>query len=134
MPVAGRSAPTGEGGFPLGAGSILQGIGVAFLAALGFAAAVGLAVAWTPQWDAPDALYKGFNLLATLAGGFAAGRRAKRLGWLHGGLAGIGYMLLAAWILAPGAMLDPLVTSSGLASLAYGFLAGALGGVLGRLL
>ncbi|MFO7310631.1 MAG: TIGR04086 family membrane protein [Bacillota bacterium] len=131
MPSLLRSADGGNGRFPLGVGSILHGLGVTFLASLAFAVSVGLAVALTPAWDAPDALLKGLNLLAVGAGGFAAGRRAHRLGWLHGGLVGVAYLLLVSWMLSPGEGIGALATAAGLKTAAYGFMAGALGGVLG---
>ncbi|HEY8497202.1 MAG TPA: TIGR04086 family membrane protein [Limnochordales bacterium] len=131
MPSLLRSADGGNGRFPLGVGSILHGLGVTFLAALAFSVSVGLGVALTPAWDAPDALLNGLNLLAVGAGGFAAGRRARRLGWLHGGLVGVVYLLLVSWMLAPGEAMEAVATAAGLKTAAYGFLAGALGGVLG---
>lgn len=131
MPILTRSADAGNGRFPLAVGSVLHGLGVTFLAAVALSVSVGLAVAWTPAWDAPDALLKALNLLAIGAGGFAAGRRGKRLGWLHGGLVGVLYLLLVSWILVPGAGIGGVATAAGLKAAAYGFLAGALGGVLG---
>ena len=41
-------------------------------------------------------LLKGASLLGTFAGGLAAGRKAKNLGWLHGALAGLAYGLVFA--------------------------------------
>ncbi|MBO8140952.1 MAG: TIGR04086 family membrane protein [Firmicutes bacterium] len=132
MRVAWRSSHGGEGG-GLGVGSVLQGVGAAFVLALLLSAAVGLAVAWTPRWDASDGLLKGLNLVAVAAGGFYAGRRTKRLGWLHGGLVGLVYVLLVTWMMVPEFGLAQLATVVWLREALYACLAGGAGGVAGVL-
>jgi len=123
----------GQGGFAIGFASILQGVGLAFAAVLAASAVIGLAVAWTPAWDAADSLLVSLNVAAMACGGWLAGRRAPRLGWLHGGLAGLLYMLLVSWLLAPVAGVDQALAVVGWKPLLYGFLAGAAGGIVGVL-
>jgi len=133
VPLLARGSQSGDGGFPLGVASLLQGVGFSLVAALGLSTVVGLAVAWTPAWDASDGLLKALNLLAVAAGGLLAGRRAPRLGWLHGGLVGLVYVLLVTGMLVPDGGLGRLISSAGLAPAVYAFLAGTLGGMLGVL-
>ncbi|MFS8523288.1 MAG: TIGR04086 family membrane protein, partial [Limnochordales bacterium] len=75
--------------------SVLQGVGLAFAAAVVGALVLGLVAAWAPVWDPSDGLLKAINVAAVAAGGVYAGRKAPRLGWLHGGAAGLLYVVLA---------------------------------------
>lgn len=139
-----RSAPgrAGQGSDVTGGGAgggapsfrflgVLQGVGVTFIVALACALVIGLAVAWTPMWDASDGLLKVMNLLAIAAGGLYAGRKVRRLGWLHGGLVGLVYVLLVSWMIGPEFGVAQLATTIWLREALYAFVAGALGGVVG---
>lgn len=111
--------------------NILQGVGLAFIAALGLSFVLGLATAWTTAWDPSDMLLRALNLFVIAAGGFYGGRRARRQGWLHGGLIGLVYVLLVSWMLLPQFEWAMLVSSVWLKEAVFSFLAGALGGILG---
>lgn len=110
---------------------VLQGVGFTFIVALACALIIGLAVAWTPTWDASDTFLRVINWLAVAAGGFYAGRKAQRLGWLHGGLSGLLYVLLLSWMLAPEFGLAQLATAVWLREALFAFVAGTVGGVIG---
>lgn len=111
--------------------SVLQGVGLAFVAALGFAFVLGLATAWTATWAPSDGLLRVLNLAVIAAGGFYGGRAGRRLGWLHGGLTGLVYVLLVSWMLAPQFGWAAFVSAPWLTEALYAFLSGAAGGVLG---
>lgn len=110
---------------------VLQGVGFTFIVALACALFIGLAVAWTPTWDASDTLLRVINLLAVAAGGFYAGRKVRRLGWLHGGLAGLLYVLLVSWMLGPEFGFAQLANTVWLREALFAFVAGTVGGVIG---
>lgn len=135
---AGRSGDTG-GGADGGTGggprfrffSVLQGVGLTFVLALASALVIGLVVAWTPTWDASDTLLKTVNVLAVVAGGLYAGKKARRLGWLHGAVSGLVYIVLVTWMVGPDFSLAQLATAAWLQDAALALAAGAVGGVLG---
>src|SRR5690606_32106421 len=84
--------------------SVLQGVGLAFAAAVVGALVLGLVAAWAPVWDPSDGLLKAINVAAVAAGGgvvrgpqgAAAGLAARRrrgtavcrAGHVHDGAAG----------------------------------------------
>lgn len=111
--------------------SVLQGVGFAFATSLAAALVVGLLVAWTPAWYASDAVLATLNVLAVAAGGVYAGRKARRLGWLHGAAAGLIYILLATWMVTPQFSWGTLATASWLQDALLACAAGAVGGIVG---
>lgn len=111
--------------------NVLQGVGLAFVTALVLALGLGLATAWTEAWHASDGLLQVLNLVVIAAGGFYGGRTTRRLGWLHGGLIGIVYVLLVSWMLAPEFGWTALVSWPWLREALFAFLAGAVGGIVG---
>lgn len=111
--------------------SVMQGVGLAFISALGLALVLGLATAWTEAWAPSDGLLRVLNLVVIAAGGFYGGRKTRRLGWLHGGLTGIVYVLLVSWMLAPEFGWTVLVSGPWLMEGLYAFLSGSLGGIVG---
>lgn len=127
-----RSGSSGEGnGGGLQFLNVLQGVGLAFMSALALSLVLGLATAWTVAWDPPDTLLRILNLVVIAAGGFYGGRRARRQGWLHGGLAGFIYVLLVSWMLAPQFGWSVLISGPWLREALFAFVAGATGGILG---
>lgn len=133
----GRTGQRGEAGGGAGGApgfrflGVLQGVGFTFVGSLVCALLIGLAVAWTPTWDASDGLLKTVNLLAVAAGGLYAGRKVQRLGWLHGGLSGLVYILLVSWMVGPEFGFAQLATAFWLREALYAVVAGAVGGVIG---
>lgn len=121
----------GANGRPFRATIVLQGVGFAFAASLAASVVVGLLIAWTPAWDAPDALLKTLNVLAVASGGVYAGRKARRLGWLHGAASGFIYILLVTWMVSPEFSWAQLATAAWLQDALLACGAGALGGVVG---
>ncbi|MCL6520920.1 MAG: TIGR04086 family membrane protein [Firmicutes bacterium] len=117
-------------GAAFSAAALATGLAVSLVAAAVLAVAltlVGHFSRLSDPWLARGGFYAG--LLAPLAGGLAAGRAADRLGWLHGGLAGAVYVLLAVLVdtLAGGGVARlPL-----LRELVLGMGLGAAGGMLG---
>ncbi|MDI3299105.1 MAG: TIGR04086 family membrane protein [Bacillota bacterium] len=110
--------------------ALLRGLLFAFLTAGLLAVALTL-VAHFSRLSDPVLARSGFfaGLLAPLAGGMAAGRSAEQMGWLHGGLAGLGYvllLLLVDWAAGGAGMGGTLLRDAGL-----GLALGALGGMLG---
>lgn len=127
-----RSASSGDdngGGFQVL--NVLQGVGLAFISALALSLVLGLATAWTVAWDPSEMVLRVLNLVVIAGGGFYAGRRARRQGWLHGGLTGIIYVLLVSWMLAPQFGWAVLVSAPWLRETLFAFLAGAFGGIFG---
>lgn len=107
-------------------------VGTAAILVLGFgvAATAALLLYFTPlseQYLFIAFYYVGFALV--ILGGAVASRAARRLGWLHGGLAGLTaatLAMLALALLSPGGLAaGEVFRQAGLA-----FVAGALGGVI----
>jgi len=121
----------GASGKPFRATVVLQGVGFALAASLAASLVLGLFIAWTPAWDAPDSLLKILNVLAVVGGGVYAGRKARRLGWLHGALAGLVYLLLVTWMVTPHFSWAQLGSAAWLRDALLACGAGALGGILG---
>lgn len=128
---SGGSADGGHGRRGIQFFSVLQGVGLTFVLALASALVIGLVVAWTPTWDASDTLLKTINVLAVAAGGMYAGKKARRMGWFHGALSGLVYMLLVTWMVGPDFSVAQLATVSWLQDALLAAGAGAVGGVLG---
>lgn len=114
------------------AAALVWGLALAFGLAVASGVVLGLAAAFS-EWDAQLLLLQGVNYAIIVAGGFYAARRVPRLAWLHGGLVGVFYFLLASLALVPGFQASALVSTAGLLQLLLVFLAGALGGVISRL-
>lgn len=112
-------------------GAVVAGVIAMFALTLLLSAALAAAIYFTDvtEGDLAGVLYYA-GLVTVVAGGAVAGRRAETRGWLHGGLAGLGYVIVS---LAVGSILFPgTALWAGLAGkLATAFAAGALGGVLG---
>ncbi len=111
--------------------AVAAGAATSLAASAAVALAAGLAVYFTALTETYLALalyYAGF--LVVLVGGMVAARAARRLGWLHGGMAGAVtacLALVAVAVLFPGSLLPAEVArQAGLA-----FLTGAVGGVIG---
>jgi len=111
--------------------SVVQGVGLTFAAAVTCAVFIGLAVAWTPSWDASDGLLKTVNVLAVAAGGLYAGRKAPRLGWLHGGASGLLYIVLVTSMIGPQYAVGQIFTTAWARDALLAFGAGAIGGMVG---
>lgn len=116
------------GGFE--AVAVLQGVALAFVASLCAALLLGLAVFLT-DWDGLPRTVPLFNYVGILVGSLAAGRRAGRIGWLHGGMVGLLYFLLLTVFTQGDARLNALTSWSGLQRAGISFLVGALGGMFG---
>lgn len=127
-----RESPGGEpASGPFEVRAVAAGTTAALALGAGLAALTALAIYFTALSEPYLSLglyYAGF--VVVLAGGAVAARRARRLGWLHGGMAGMSAACLAFVALAllfPGSLLPGEVArQAGLA-----FLAGAVGGILG---
>ncbi|MCL4426222.1 MAG: TIGR04086 family membrane protein [Firmicutes bacterium] len=70
------------------------------------------------------------GLISVVLGGWYAARRAETSGWLHGGVTGVVYVLIAL-TLGLALYSVPFILVTSLKRLGAGFLLGALGGVLG---
>lgn len=128
---SGANGGAGSNGRGLRFSSVLQGVGFAFAASLAASLVIGLIVAWTPTWDASDALLKALNVLAVVGGGLYAGRKSRRLGWLHGAGSGLVYILLVTWMISPDFSWSQLITAAWLRDALLASGAGALGGIVG---
>lgn len=111
--------------------AVLAGALAALAASAALAAVTALLVYLTPLGEGYLSLvlyYAGFLVL--LLGGIVSGRASRRLGWLHGGMAGLAAAAAALFLLGvffPGGLLTgEVVRQAGLA-----FLAGAVGGMIG---
>lgn len=110
---------------------VLPGVGVALVVSVAGAALFGIIISTRPVLE--EYLPIGLNVLATLsavAGGARAGARTRQAGWLNGGLAGAAYILVCFFLgmaFYPAAVPAVALTKS----LVLGFLAGAIGGVIG---
>lgn len=126
--MSARSEPKAAGFDPT---AVVVGAAVALLAGLAVSVAMAAVVYFTTATEAglEGALYYA-GLLAIVLGGAVSARRARNLGWLHGGFVGIlattAALLLTA-MLFPGSLTATEVTRQ----LILSFLAGCLGGVVG---
>lgn len=116
--------------FPVQIVALIKGAIVAVGLALLLSLLIGLVVGLIDLDPIPASVYL-FHYACILAGGFVAARGTSRLGWLHGGLVGLIYLGVMAWLFPPGyhmvtAPETPIVTG-----LLWSFLAGAAGGILG---
>lgn len=111
--------------------AVLAGALASLLGSAAVAAVTALLVYLTPLSEGYLSLalyYAGF--LVILVGGVVSGRSARRLGWLHGGMAGFAAAATALLLLGvffPGG----LVTGEVVRQAALAFLAGAIGGMIG---
>lgn len=111
--------------------AILSGIAFTFLTTLIVSGAMALVVAFTQLTEPGTAsvIYYLALIVVALGGAYGA-RQASSLGWLHGGLVGLGYAVLAG-------LIGLLVFPAGLAvveitrRLVIAFTAGAIGGMVG---
>ncbi len=71
------------------------------------------------------------SLIAMLIGGIIAARRSEMRGFLIGGITGLCYMLIL-YIVGVLGFSAPAFTMNGLIRFLYAFVAGAVGGVIGR--
>lgn len=120
---------------PLHVRAVLVGAAVALATVVLASGILAVAVYWTAltELQLNHLLYYS-GMLATALGGFLAARTANQRGWLHGGIAGLIYVLVGAVL---GHLLFPHQPTP-LAQLGprmlLGFVLGALGGILGMLL
>ena len=131
MPMRGGDGPEAAGAFtPVVA---VQGAGVALV--LGFLASLvmGMLLGLT-DWEASPLTLRILNYVVTATAGFAAGRRAARWGWLHGGVTGLLYAILTTLMFVEELHAGVFLRASWLGSALVAFLAGALGGSLSRAL
>lgn len=111
--------------------AVMIGTVTALVASMAIVAVTALLMYFTPlseQYLSIGLYYVGFGVV--IFSGLVASRAARRLGWLHGGLAGMTAATLAMLLLAllfPGGLSTAEVFRQ--AALAFG--AGAVGGVIG---
>lgn len=121
---------SGGGGLLLAPGAILKGtllsLAVALLASL-FLSIVIIAAGWH---EIPPGLVA-FHYVSIGLGGVLAARRARRLGWIHGGIVGLVYTALLSALFADELTLGMFLTTAWLKEAAWGFVAGVVGGILG---
>lgn len=104
----------------------LLGAGVALLGALLISLVVTLA-----EWDPIPSYLYGYHYVSIAIGAALAARNTRRLGWVHGGLVGIVYLLFVAWLFPPGFHLVASAQASWLPGILWSFVAGTAGGVVG---
>ncbi len=123
--------PLGESGPRLRAMSILTGVAVAYALSLTAAALMGLAMFRVRIPDPTVTLLMSVvSYLSMMGGGVVAGRRAGTLGWLHGGLTGLGYVAIA--LVLTGTLFHGITGLGSTAGrLVAGFVLGAVGGTVG---
>lgn len=120
---------------PFDARAVVTGTAVSLVLVLLASGILALAVYFTAlhEYQLNTALYY-LGMLATAAGGFVAARSADQKGWLHGGAAGLLYVLagsaLGHWLF-PG---DPSPLAQLGPRMLLGFILGAIGGAVGMLL
>ena len=111
--------------------AVLAGIVTAFAASLALSAVLAAVIYFTDVTETSigGVLYY-LGIVTVLLGGAVAGRAAPGRGWLHGGLAGLGYVVISLTlgsVLFPGsALLAGIATK-----LVLAFVAGAVGGIVG---
>lgn len=111
--------------------AVVIGTVATLLASMTVAVVTALVMYLSPlseQYLSTGLYYVGFAIV--IIGGAVASRAARRLGWLHGGLAGMAAATLAMFLLSflfPGG----LATAEVFRQAAMAFGAGALGGVIG---
>lgn len=104
----------------------LLGAGFALLGAVLLSVVITLA-----ELDPIPTYLYAFHYVCIALGAALAARNTKRLGWLHGGLVGVLYLLFIAWLFPPGFHLVASASANWLPGILYSFAAGALGGVIG---
>lgn len=109
--------------------ALVNGIALAVAVTILCTFLISLLAALT-SWDGASRSIYSFAYISVAAGGLVAGRRAGRIGWLHGAIVGIVYMLLI--LLFSGRAAVALLGFSGLlVRLLAAFATGAVGGMLG---
>lgn len=125
-----QSARGGGVGGAFAPGAILKGtlfsLGVALITALVLSSVITLA-----DWESFPSYLGIFHYISIGLGGLLAARRARNFGWMHGGVVGVLYTVLLAFLFTEGMTLSGLVQGQGLLDLLYGFAAGVIGGILG---
>lgn len=82
-------------------------------------------------WDMESTgVFRVFAYLSMAVGGFYAGRKLQRWGWLIGGMVGIIFTLILWW-LTGGTQGVTKMTSATIVQLGIGFMVAAFGGMLG---
>lgn len=133
MPTTRRSNNAGAVSPTTGAAATIlaltQGLLLSVLVTMLGSGLCGLVISLT-NWEGTSAALQSINYLSIAVGGLLAGRLAGKTGWMHGGLVGLLYMLVANMLLSGEGIAGLGVAVFSLRLLA-GFLAGAIGGMLG---
>lgn len=104
----------------------LLGAGFALLGAVLLSVIITLA-----EWDPIPTYLYAYHYVCIALGAAMAAKNTKRLGWLHGGIVGVLYLLFIAWLFPPGFHLIASASANWLPGILYSFVAGVLGGVIG---
>lgn len=126
--MADRVRPELESPRYLRLSSVGIGVLVSLMVALLLSSFITIAVYFSPlSEDMVPLLVNVSGVAAVFAGGLCAGKSSSRMGWIHGGLAGLVFTLvLLVGIPSPGAGLILLIKQ-----LALAFVVGGLGGAFG---
>lgn len=111
-------------------GAVIGGAFLGFAVTFAGAVLMGLAVSLT-AWEGFAADLHWFSYVSIAIGGMLAGKRSRRVGWLHGGLVGVLYFAVSASLFQSGFAWGDLLTAQWLTRAFWSFAAGALGGALG---
>lgn len=111
--------------------AVIHGVAVALIAAMAAGVTVTLVTSLFHWQDLSQGILQTLNILCIAVGSVASGKRAQRQGWVHGGLVGLLYYLIAFWSLSEGAGLTTMLTGDALRGLILAILAGATGGMFG---
>lgn len=120
----------GKGGASFAVGAVVKGTLFSLGVAVGTALLLSVVVI-VADWSTLSPYLVAFHYVAIGAGGIVAARRAKRFGWLHGGIVGVLFTIIVALLFADSASISTLLESKWLLSSLWGFAAGVAGGVLG---
>lgn len=118
----------GESSFSIGA--VLGGSVLSFAVTFVGAILLGAAVSWT-EWNGLSSGLSYFSYAAVAIGGMWAAKRSRRMGWVHGGVVGVAFVVISALLFQPDFQLNQLIDSTVLIKIIWSAAAGALGGVLG---
>ena len=111
--------------------AIFSGILFTFLTSLVIAGVLAVSVYFSGLTDAGIRTWLYFaGMLSVLLGGGFAGKQAGKAGWLHGGVSGTSYVLLALLFSLASAP-DSWELLASLQQLAVAFIIGSVGGALG---
>lgn len=125
------SPPPDNAGGSLMAKAVISGLLVTILLALLLSAVVAVLIFFTEltEGTAAAVLYYLGLVCVTIGGAFAA-RRSRKMGWVHGGLVGLGYAILCvglSYMITPGAFLLWDILRRVGAVIAVGVLGGIMG-------